>query len=294
MSDELKRVFESVADSIEVPTPDVAGVVKAGRRRIQLNGLVLVLLVLGLGLGGSYLIGSLPGPGTTESTRVPGGVETSNQNSMRDGTSSIMPAEVPDSRVASFAVRALAHAGLLDPLGHFNDYQAVERSVDRWSVTFDTYLCKPSTCTSHPEGDNTRLTVELRDGALHASDLSGPAGTDARDKLQQYSEQPGGEQVTIEFPFISVAGPLEAPDEGISVYTSPLWTGSISTEKGSEVECRVEVLNQDGSVVFERSLGVEEFPSQETERSGSIKIVGIPGSLELAERTVAIPCSLIP
>ena len=294
MSDELKRVFESVTDSIEVPTPDVAGVVKAGRRRIRLNGLVLVLLVLGLGLGGSYLIGSLPGPGSAESTRVSGGIETSNQNSTQEGISSITPAEVTDSRVASFAVRALAHAGLLDPLGHFNDYQGVEKSVDGWSVTFDTYLCKPSTCSSHPEGDNTRMTVELRDGALHASDLLGPGGADARSKLQQYSEQPGDEQVAVEFPFLNVAGPLEAPDEGISVYTSPLWTGSIPTEKGSGVECRIEVLNQDGSVVFERSLGVEELPSHEADRSGSIKIVGIPGSLELAGRIISIPCGLIP
>lgn len=112
-------------------------------------------------------------------------------------------ATVPPSRVATFAVRAVAQAGLLNPLGDLHDYQGVESAQSGWVVNFDAFVCDATTCDSNP-GGNSQLTVELQGDTLVVAEASGPFGEDTRQKLLSYREQVTSEEVGLQFPFLSV------------------------------------------------------------------------------------------
>lgn len=85
-----------------------------------------------------------------------------------------------DRRVATFAVRALAHAGLTDPLGHFNDYKILhDTSPARWEAYFETYTCAPDVCDRHPEGNSSVFVVA--DGSrLRVEKIEGPVSEQQR------------------------------------------------------------------------------------------------------------------
>ncbi|MGI8621352.1 MAG: hypothetical protein ACR2LD_06085 [Actinomycetota bacterium] len=266
----MKRQFERAADRVEAPPTDYESVFRGGRSRLWRARASAVLLSGALAAAGFSLL-SLPEDAADESSER---VQSAAQET----------ATVPAPRVATFAVRAVAQAGVLNPAGDFSDYKSVESIQNGWVANFDAFICGTATCDPNP-GGNSQLTIEVRGDTLVVTEASGPIGDDALQSLLSYREQVTSEEVGLQFPFLRIGG---SPDEGTSILASPLWTGPIPAS-GVQMECHLSVKDNDGVVVFERTL-VEPLPQREEMRAGTKFILGIPGDLAQEASNAELVC----
>jgi hypothetical protein len=257
--DDLKREIDWLADGIPPPPRDVREVVRGGtamrRRRRAVAGVFTVAALAGT----AGMVSTVAGPERSSGRLSPAGPAVITK-----------APEAP--RVATFAVRAVARAGLLDPTGTFNDYDRVERiGGAAWDVSFATSICRSdASCDPHPEG-NVNLRVEIERGNLVVTGVGGPLSPDARERLLSYAEQPTPEGFGLEFPTVEIES---IPDEGLSVVASPLWRGTLGAPAGV-VECRVELYDENGDVVYEGPTREQPVPESESMRAGAQHIFGV-------------------
>lgn len=273
MQDDNRNRILALAERVEVPPSDVRAVMERGRRRRfrerAAMGAVLTVIAAAGFVGASRALDDRPNPGPAAAS----GMAVQN--------------EVENSRVATFAVRALVQAGLADPTGDFNDYQSAQRVEGGWLVTLETLQCDPSSCSDHPDGHGS-LEVALDRGTLQIVEANGPYTDAQRQELLSYREEPNDERFGLQFVSAKV---VESPDEGVSVIASPLWRGPLDGSAPADVECRVELYDAAGSVVYQGEWRPQPPPPVEALRSGSISIFGIPPEeIEGAPERAAIPC----
>jgi hypothetical protein len=273
MQDDNRTTILSLAERVDVPPSDAREAIRRGRRR-RVRGRI----------GSGIVLTALAASGFV-------GVGTVLDGSDSAGTSGgAVPAAgsgVENSRVATFAVRALAQAGLANPVGDFNDYRSAERADDGWVVSLETVRCDPSTCTDHPDGDGS-LEVRLDRGALQIVSVTGPYTDEQREELLAYREEPNEERFGLLFVSPKL---VEGADEGISVITSPLWTGPLGAAESSAVECRVELYDESGALVYSGDWRPQPAPNEEEMRSGSITIFGVPREqVEGDPASAEVPC----
>lgn len=212
--------------------------------------LIVLLVVLG-GCGEPVGIAGEPGP-------------RANENS-----------EIEHSRMATFAVRALGDAGLVDPAGPFADYRRItgpENGV--WTVEFES-----SECTVTPESEKCEVTgtltleIEQRGEDLAVRDVHGQVTPEQERRLENYREAARPEGAQFAFAEIQL---VDGVDESLELKTTATWTGPIPAPQ-THFECRAELLNSSGEVVY-RGPDVElRPPSEEEQRSGAIYTFGTPG-----------------
>lgn len=206
------------------------------------------------------------------------------------------------NRAATFAIRAVAHAGLLDPTGVSYDYVDIQSTDSGWTAFFEVWDCRESVelgrCV-RASTDSAFLDVAVEDDTLLVSETTASLSAEQRDKIMQYREQFSAESPGFEFPYVELT---KFDDTSLGVQGSPLWTGPIpyNTESGTVSQvarCEARVFDDAGDVIFTGSAGggdhVElEPPSTEEMRSGGV--AGVPVSLTLPVNhvTASIVCSL--
>lgn len=212
----------------------------------------------------------------------------------------------PDStwesdRAASFAVRALAHAGLLDPTGDLHSYEGIHEAEGEWTVTFEVWDCSQSVELGRclDSSSDARLSVSVEDGRLLVGEAVGPMNDRSRDRLAQYREVFEPEVAGFEFPFVELTH-FKGGSTGLQ--GSPLWTGPIpyvGEDAADQIgKCQAEIRNSSGDVVYRGSAGGGKFvpltvPRIEEMRAGGLSGVPIPGGMapQKSER-VGIICKV--
>lgn len=203
-------------------------------------------------------------------------------------------------RAASFAVRAIAHAGLLDPTGDLYSYEGIHEAQGEWTVTFQVWDCAQSVelgrCLESPS--DATLTVRVEEGRLVVSEAVGPIDDSSRDRLAQYDEAFEPEAARFEFPYVEVT---HFKGGSIGLQGSPLWTGPIPyvAQDGSDEigKCEAEIRNSSGEVVYRGSAGGGKFvpltvPATEELRAGGLSGVPIPAALAQKSGRVRIVCEV--
>lgn len=191
-----------------------------------------------------------------------------------------------EDRVATFAARAVAQAGLIDPGGRYYDYVAVFGRSPEWQVDFDVFACfrtvQLETCNREGAG---ALTVGEVAGRLKVLEARGPMTSEQRASLLAYSEPAGEEELGVEFLVVQVREPLPGARGGIKeIRAAYVWTGPLTPT--AEVSCVLEVFDANGEVTHTQDVGPVLGPPSEAQRSGSIYGAAIPGDVEADSATI--------
>ncbi len=201
------------------------------------------------------------------------------------------PDDIPDHRAATFALRAIAQAGLMDPLGSFYGYEGIERQEDEWVVWFASSECvrTETTETCHaaagedelgnPQPD-TRLSVGVGDdGNLRVVSVersSGPVPEDNRERLLAYSEWPDPVDPHPEFAPIPVTKGDPAADGDSLIYrAASYWAGPIP-EQRTTFGCFARAFDEGDQVVYESHAFTFESPEGDSRRNGGVLHSGFP------------------
>jgi hypothetical protein len=171
--------------------------------------------------------------------------------------------------VATFAVRAVAHAGLLQPYGTFYDYEGLDRADTGWLANFVAAECtrtvQVETCNRIARGNPPRLHVDLVEDRFVVLGAEGPMNTEQRAKLLSYTEEANSEPDHWEYPVVAVKDALVDRDT-TDIKATGIWTGPIPG--GGSSTCTLTVFNDSGDVVVEKALPLREAPQAEEARAG--------------------------
>ncbi len=153
--------------------------------------------------------------------------------SLAPARASLPPDDLTD-QAATFAIRAVAHAGLLDPLGQYYGYEAIVPYEDRWVVAFRTATCyrdeRVETCDPNAGSreepvEDAWLEVAVEDDHFVATDAFGRFTGAQEDAVRSYSEPAAVEETHLEFPTVRV-DPSRRGD-GWDVRAVDLWAGPL-------------------------------------------------------------------
>lgn len=248
MHDDLGRVLQQAALVAQrhAARPNLEYVLRGGRRlrwRRRLGGIGAALCVMAVGAAAISLAGNLSRParqvqGAAQqpSLEVP---ETSNGELLS-------PDAVPSWRVTTFAVRAVAEAGLTDTDGLRLEYRGHQPTQSGWLVEFAAAHCENGqNCVDQ---EPVQLGVRALGSTLEipVESISG-LDSSATNAISTYRELLTSESTSLEFLAPTL---VQSADESQSVSTSELWTGSLPDE-GVEmsVTCQVEIYDQAGTVI---------------------------------------------
>ncbi|HVF52374.1 MAG TPA: hypothetical protein VNC78_02080 [Actinomycetota bacterium] len=184
---------------------------------------------------------------------------------------------IEDYRVITFALRAVAQAGLMDPLGDFFEYKGINNTPDGWRVTFASSTCYRrdggETCEPNAREDahgnamaDSHFDVVLVDGFLRVVSTEGPLDAQQEAEVAEYAEAPTPVDPHPEF------APVRFTNEGREtlVRLTYYWAGEI-TEARSAWACSLVKTDADGDTepaAF--ALGVESPPDEEWRLGGVI------------------------
>lgn len=199
------------------------------------------------------------------------GVDESERAAIEEYERSELPM---DSRAAVFAVRAVAAAGLLDPLGDFYALKETIERADSWVVKFRPSICyqtaKVETCRENGPGS---VEVTVAGDRLVVRSVRVPMDAGQRHELLSYSEPLVEEVYDWEFPYIRV----DPQEEGWGVRTSPLWTGPMPPpipDYGSI--CRLIAFDAKGKVVYRDERRHPMEVRGERFRAAGVLVTGTP------------------
>ncbi len=173
-----------------------------------------------------------------------------------------------------FTVRALATAGLFDPLGDFYSFSEEVKPVDdaTWRVGFGRSRCgiftnrkgeTYETCKSVSGETDAWITVALRGGRWNVVALDGNFDADTISGLKAFSLPDTQEVPHWEF------STARAGDKGTVVRGAGLWVGPIPYE-GPGSRCRTRAYNDAGSLIYEGHPEYIAAPDEDWERAGGI------------------------
>ncbi len=157
-----------------------------------------------------------------------------------------------DAAVATFAIRAIADAGLLDPTGDFYDYKSIEPTEGNWVATFDAKDCHGSlrsgACSEGPVA-NAQLHITSAGDALDITEATGPFDEEAKQKLLRYEgSDMSPQEPHFEYPYVEV---VEFDEGERGILGSDIWTGPIPYGlPGGAGGCNGYLFNKQGEVIF--------------------------------------------
>lgn len=305
IEERLRRVLHEAAAEVPVLPTGQARVLRRARRRIVFASIAFVIIVLASFAGVSaVVVWAAREPSSIKPVQPP--IPNENQPSPQPGRLGV---DTPESdRAAVFAIRAVASAGLLDPLGYHYGFTSVEAAGDEWEVGFGSNRCgiwgegeeRVETCRPL-SGEDDRgnaiedswLTVHLEGGAWTVTAATGnfPAGT--RDDLLGFSqpdlaEDPHWEYPTVRLDEPEVEGGLAATG-GLEVRGSMLWVGPIPFD-GPGTRCQLIGLDHNGHVVYRDVPHYQKAAMEEWERRGGLHGTGVPGDRDIT--SVRFDCGI--
>ncbi|HVF52366.1 MAG TPA: hypothetical protein VNC78_02040 [Actinomycetota bacterium] len=180
----------------------------------------------------------------------------------------------PRHRIASFAMRAVADVGLLNPDGALYVYRGFETEGPEWVVQFSASRCFDTPTRETCRRLERALLTIVEDGRdLRVIEIKGPMSAQQQRSLRAYRERtrpidkPGFEMPA---PVVSYPRP-EWPhsSEYFKVEAVPLWIGPLSSAPASHT-CTVTVFDEDGDQIGTKKSSQVRAATKEGERSNAI------------------------
>ena len=188
----------------------------------------------------------------------------------------------PESQqVATFAVRDIAQAGLLDPLGDYYSYETVSQNDTEWVVSFVASHCYQNdeieTCDPYQgrEGElepDAWLEVAESDGAFEVTGAFGRFSDDQRDAVMGYSEPADLEEAHALYPTVRLDP--DRHEDGYDIRAAGMWAGVLPEEGRTWTICRSQILDEHGNVVWTNRSDTAEGSRGEEFRSGWLLFIG--------------------
>lgn len=197
---------------------------------------------------------------------------------------------VTEEAAATFAIRAIAGVGLLDPTGEFYDYKSIEKRDTGWVVTFDAEDCSGSletgACSDGPD-THGQVHVALQGEVLSITQTTGPfAEAVEHDLLEYHSAAPTPQEPHFEYPYVEI---VDLGDGETGILGSYVWTGPIPYGQSEDVAggCEGYVSTKQGELVFKGVASSTselklDVPDTEELRSGGISGVPLPPDLDIS------------
>lgn len=278
MADSFGPHLLDAASSWPAPSPNLDLIKRRGRRFRRRRWFAVTgicLMVVGVVVWGVNVVAPSSGIRDERRTAAP---------EQRSIAGSFQPAEVtgsPTDAAATFAIRSVADAGLIDPLGLTWDYMGIQGGDDLWTATFEVIQCeaqeerrwvKSEICQR--TGELVDITVGLDNGLLEVTGVSENTTAGERSRLlgrnaEQVMEPAHYEDLVVRMSTLKGA-PLA---NGWSMWTGPIPAPDVY------VECANEYFDEDGELIFRSrpfprspSMGGEPFDadSGESQRDGDV------------------------
>jgi len=191
------------------------------------------------------------------------------------------PLEPVTQQAATFALRAIAQAGLFDPLGDYYDYQEITHPGDRWVVSFVAMHCyrneRIETCDPYQGRDSFNvpdawLEIAELDGSFVITNAFGRFSDEDRDELASYSEpstpEPGHQE------YLTVRVDPSQSEGGVEIRAANIWAGVLPEDDNLWSICRAEILDAEGNVIWTARARHAQKERGEPFRSGGLVYMG--------------------
>lgn len=261
---ELDRRLRALAGE---STPDLDDVAKGGRayrKRSVLRRVSALVVIVGLV--------ALGGPSALRSLRDD------------DARLAVTQGEIPDSRAATFALRAVAQAGLMNSKDdYYLSYEETQRTEGGWIAQFKALRCTttPDVHTCNPiagNGGRTPLEVTVVEGQLRVTGAPEDIPGDKRERLLAFAEAPDPIDPHPEHaPVVLRQGDPEADGESLIFSVASYWAGPLP-DRVLTFGCFVRAYNDQGEVVYESHAHAYESPRSEERRTGGVLSSGFPAA----------------
>lgn len=196
-------------------------------------------------------------------------------------------------QAATYGIRAIAHAGLLDPLGKYYGYDGIVQHEDRWVIAFRSSTCyrneqmetcDPNTGTREEHFADAWLEITIRDQMFVITDAFGRFTEEDEAELRAYTEPSTIEPTHLEFPTVRIDPSLYEP--GYEIRAAMLWAGPLFVP-GVWSVCHAEVYNAKGNLLWSgRNIAFDTRPGEYFRSNGLLgigagKIAGEPASADM-------------
>jgi hypothetical protein len=184
-------------------------------------------------------------------------------------------------QAATFALRAIAQAGLFDPLGDYYDYQEITATDERWVVSFvaghcyrneQVETCDPYQGRSDHLVPDAWLEITERDGSFVVTNAFGRFSDEDRDQLLSYSEPSSPEPGHKEY--LTVRVDPSQSEEGVEIRAADIWAGVLPEDDHLWSICLAEILDAEGSVIWTARSRHADRERGEAFRSGGLVYMG--------------------
>lgn len=183
-------------------------------------------------------------------------------------------------QAATFGIRAIAHAGLLDPLGQYYGYDGIVRPGERWVIAFQSSTCyrneRVETCdpnTGTREDPHTDAWVEITVDEDHfvVTDAVGRFTSEQEDAVRSYTEPATIEETHLEFPTVRIDRSMH--EEGWEIRAAMLWAGPLYV-RGVWSVCTPVVYGHDGNVLWTARASAHSTRRGEYFRANGLMYMG--------------------
>jgi hypothetical protein len=201
------------------------------------------------------------------------------------------PLDPMTQQAATFALRAIAQAGLFDPLGDYYDYREITSSDDRWVVSFVASHCyrneQLETCDPY-QGRSDHLVPDAwleiaeRDSSFVVTSAFGRFDEEDRKQLLSYSEPSSPEPGHQEYLTVRV-DPAQS-EGGVEIRAADIWAGVLPDDESLWSICLAEILDASGNVIWTARSRLAHVARGEAFRSGGLLYMG---AMEVAPEDAA-------
>ena len=196
-------------------------------------------------------------------------------------------------QAATYGIRAIAHAGLLDPLGQYYGYDGILQHEDRWVIAFRSSTCyrneqmetcDPNSGTREEHFPDAWLEITIRDGMFVIADAFGRFTEEDEAELRAYTEPSTIEPTHLEFPTVRIDPSLH--EAGYEIKAAMLWAGPLFVP-GVWSVCQAEVYDAQGNVLWKgRKIAFDTRPGEYFRSNGLLgmetgEIEGEPASADM-------------
>lgn len=214
-------------------------------------------------------------------------------SALTPATASLPEGDDLTDQAATFGIRAIADAGLLDPLGQYYGYDGIVRHEDRWVMSFrsstcyrneDVETCDPNTGTRQEIHDDAWLELAIEDERFVVTEAFGRFTDEQEDRLRAYTEPATIEQTHLEFPTVRLD--RSTREEGWEIRAADLWAGPLPAP-GVWSVCTPEIYDSGGAVLWTgRSIAFhtrkgEYFRANGLLYTGAMEVEGEPARADL-------------
>lgn len=159
-------------------------------------------------------------------------------------------------QAATFGIRAIAHAGLLDPLGQYYGYDGIVRPGEHWVMSFGSSTCyrngrvetcDPNTGTREEPQTDAWLEIGIEENHFVVTEAIGRFTQEDEATLRSYTEPAAIEETHLEFPTVRVDHSLR--EDGWELRAALLWAGPLPA-RGVWSVCKPVMYDGDGNALW--------------------------------------------